>query len=55
MSGFRILTLSIFCGAVLAQDQTVYIAQVGHGGGFETTLSFVSLTNTTTKRPDRNL
>ena len=47
MSGFRILILSIFCGAVLAQDQTVYIAQVGHGGGFETTLSFVGLTNTT--------
>lgn len=48
MSGFRILILTIFCGAVLAQDRTVYIAQVGHGGGFETTLSFVGLTNTTT-------
>ncbi len=48
MSGFRILILSIFCGAVLAQDQPVYVAQVGHGGGFETTLSFVGLTNTTT-------
>ena len=48
MSGFRILILSIFCGAVLAQDQTVYVAQVGHGDGFETTLSFVGLTNTTT-------
>lgn len=48
MSGFRILILSIFCGTALAQGQTVYIAQVGHGGGFETTLSFVGLTNTTT-------
>lgn len=26
----------------------MYLAQVGHGGGFETTLSFVGLTNTTT-------
>ncbi len=48
MSDFRILILSMFFGAVLAQDQTVYIAQVGHGAGFETTLSFVGLTNTTT-------
>ena len=48
MSGFRILILSMFFGAVPAQDHTVYIAQVGHGAGFETTLSFVGLTNTTT-------
>ncbi len=45
----RILIMGFFMTVAGLAQQTVYVPQIGHGDGFETTLSFINLSGTTSR------